>query len=611
MFNNIIYFIVVLLIFNINYPDSAPEGSFFFFLTMIFLTWLIFTGYCVWAFRVLKKRTDQEPGFQEDDGYLIGPYQRLIVRLSVLAIFMFALSVYLFNLKYWLQMIPGFEWFSVLQGSLALSLFFFYLSTIWYFAFPVYQAIFRPGITRRAFILSNFKLNLPTLFPWIALSAVYDLIALSPLSGPGGFMNRVEGQIIFFAGFLILLMIFMPGFIQYWWGCKQIKASEKAGQLESFLHDKGFKYRNLLNWPIFEGRVMTAGIMGIFPRYRYLLITDSLFEILSIDELKAVMAHEMGHAKYRHLIFYILFFVGFMILSFGLFDLFFYLLYAHPFFMEMISGKDSQSANLFYLILSIPMLMTLIFYFRYVMGFFMRNFERQADLYSAVIMGTPQPTIRSLEKIASLSEKSKNLPNWHHFSIRERVDYLLKMLKDPGLVRRHNRFLAISFSIYLICLCGLGYFLNFSPVKEHLTYSITENILKKQIMKEPDNIPLYLNLAMVYNHTGEYRKAVKTYERIIALDPGQAVCLNNLAWLLVTVPDEGLRDEERALDLAKKAVAIKRTPVFLDTLAEACYANGLNMEAVRAIKEAIALATEERTDYYEKQLNKFLTIKQQ
>ncbi len=607
MFNNIIYFIVVLLIFNINYPGSAPKGSLLFFLTMLFLSWLIFAGYCSWGFRYLIKQMDQGTPLREDDRRLIGPYQRLIVRLWVLAIFMFALATYLFNLKYWLQMIPGFERVSVLQGTLALSLFFIYLCTIWYFAYPVYQAIFRPGITRRTFIFSNFKLNFPILFPWIVLSLVYDLIAFSPLFRPGGFMSRAEGQIIFFASFLILLMIFMPGFIQYWWGCKPIKASEKARQLEAFLRDKGFKYRNLLNWPIFDGQIMTAGIMGIFPRYRYLLITDSLFESLSIDELKAVMAHEMGHAKYRHLLFYILFFVGFMVISFGLFDLFFYLLYAHPFFMEMISGKDSQSANLFYLILSVPMLMTLIFYFRYVMGFFMRNFERQADFYSAVTMGTPKPTISSLEKIAYLSEKTKDLPSWHHFSIRERVEYLWRMLKYPGLVRYHNRFLAISFLIYLVCLCGLGYFLNFSPIKQNLTYSIAGKALNQQILKEPDNIALYLNLAMVYHHMKKYQEAIETYERIINLDPGQAVALNNLAWLLVTVPDEDLRDEGRALDLAKKAVALERSPVFLDTLAEAYYTNGLIREAVKTIEEAIPLALGDRKGYYKKQLKKFLS----
>jgi len=117
-------------------------------------------------------------------------------------------------------------------------------------------------------------------------------------------------------------MVVMPKFIQYWWGCKPLASSERGRQLDLFLRQMRFKYRTLLTWPIIEGRMMTAGIMGIVPRYRYILVTDSLLETLSLEELKAVLAHEMGHAKYRHLLFYILFFVGFMVVSFGLSDLF-------------------------------------------------------------------------------------------------------------------------------------------------------------------------------------------------------------------------------------------------------------------------------------------------
>ena len=276
---------------------------------------------------------------------------------------------------------------------------------------------------------------------------------------------------------------------------------------------------------------MTAGIMGIVPRYRYILITDSLLEMLSLEELKAVMCHEMGHAKYRHLLFYLFFFVGFMVLSFGMFDLFFYLFYAHPFFARLISGADTHANNFFYLLLSIPMLMTLVVYFRYVMGFFMRNFERQADLYSAVAMGTPQHTISSLEKIALLSGKSRALPSWHHFSIKERVDYLWRTLRNPGLIKRHNRFVATSFLIYLITLAGLGYFLNFSSVKQHMTFTIIENVLNERLLEEPENMALYQELAVIYQNMGKYREAKEAYEKIIDLDSNQAVSLNNLAWL--------------------------------------------------------------------------------
>jgi Zn-dependent protease with chaperone function len=605
MFNNIIYFIIVLLIFSLNYPDSSPKNSLFFFLIILWLTWLIFAGFCYWGFRDIGRRFNGDIQHKRNDGSVTGQYNKLIARLSAMAIFLFALDVYFLNLKHWLQTIPGLERLSVLQGLLALSLFLFYLSTIWYFAYPAYKAIFRAKITRQSYILSNFRFNLPILFPWFVLSLAYDLMLLTHWGGPNGFLDSIEGQIVFFSCFLILLMVFMPAFIQHWWGCKPIRSSEKGRKLEEFLREKGFRYRRLLNWPIFEGKMMTAGIMGILPRYRYLLITDSLLEYLSAEELKAVLAHEMGHAKYRHLLLYIVFFVGFMVLSTGLFDLFFYLFYGHPLFMNMISHGDSQAVSLFYMIMSAPMLICLFVYFRYVMGFFMRNFERQADLYSALTMGSPEPAISSLEKIAELGGKSRDLPSWHHFSIRERVDTLWRSLGDPGLVRRHNRFVAVSFLIFLILLGGLGYFLNFSTTKKNLTYELVGKELNQRLLKEPDNIELYQGLAMVYQHLGKNEEAIETYKRILDLDANHAVSLNNLAWLLVTLPNEELRNPERALELAKKAVAIERSPVFLDTLAEAYYVNGLIQEAVKTIREAIALATENR-GYYEKQLSKFM-----
>jgi tetratricopeptide (TPR) repeat protein len=112
---------------------------------------------------------------------------------------------------------------------------------------------------------------------------------------------------------------------------------------------------------------------------------------------------------------------------------------------------------------------------------------------------------------------------------------------------------------------------------------------------------------MVYQRLGKLKEAMETYEKILQLDDSQAVALNNLAWLLVTAPDQNLRNTKRALDLAKRAVALKRSPVFLDTLAEAYYANGLTREAVETIREAISRA-EEGVDYYERQLKKFTSM---
>ena len=91
-----------------------------------------------------------------------------------------------------------------------------------------------------------------------------------------------------------------------------------------------------------------------------------------------------------------------MVLSFGLFDLFFYILVSQPYFMEMLGEGASNSTNLFYFVLSMPILICMFVYFRFVMGYFMRNFERQADLYALKTMGTATHLIRVFEKIAPL-----------------------------------------------------------------------------------------------------------------------------------------------------------------------------------------------------------------
>jgi tetratricopeptide (TPR) repeat protein len=179
-------------------------------------------------------------------------------------------------------------------------------------------------------------------------------------------------------------------------------------------------------------------------------------------------------------------------------------------------------------------------------------------------------------------------------------------MRNSKLIKGHNRFVAVSFLIYLITLGGLVYFFNYSSVKHHITYSLIENVLNERILKEPENAALYQDLAILYHNMGKYGEAKKTYERIIDLDPNRPVSLNNLAWLLVTVPQEALRDEMRGLDLAKRAVALERSPVFLDTLAEAYYANGFIQKAIDTIDEAIRLATENKS-YYRKQLEKFLS----
>ena len=77
--------------------------------------------------------------------------------------------------------------------------------------------------------------------------------------------------------------------------------------------------------------MITAGIMGLVRKFRYILVTKALLHYLSPEELDAVIAHEIGHVKKYHLFFYLMFFTGFMLLSFAFQNVFVYsLLYTKP-----------------------------------------------------------------------------------------------------------------------------------------------------------------------------------------------------------------------------------------------------------------------------------------
>ena len=601
MFNNIIYFIIVLLVFSLGKSDREQAGSLLYSISMIFLLWFILAVYCRAGFKRLARSYKNGTG----SGYA-AIYNRLVFRLSLISIFIFSLDVFSFDLKYCIEIIPVVGNIYIFQGVAAIFIFILYLSTIWYFAHPVSNIIFNTDIGKKAFILWNIRLNLPVVFPWLLLSIGFDFLSLSPWPVLNSFLEQPAGQILFFGIFLAIAVIFLPVLVQFFWGCRPIERSIKAESIRNFFKGMGFKYRALVDWPLLGGKMMTAGIMGIIPRFRYVMITESLMEILNPPELNAVMAHEVGHAKYYHQLLLSLLFLGFFVLLLGFSD---------PLLINavwnslvyMIPG-DIKSGEFYAVILSVPMLLTLIIYFRFIMGFFMRHFERQADAYAALTVGDPSPIVNSLEKIAWFSGKTRDLPSWHHFSIKQRIDFLIKSHRNPELIKRHRHLVLSSCLIYLGVILSLAYILFLTPVKEHIAYGLINRVMTEEVEKKPNDVNLLMSLAMLYTEEGRPDKTVETYEKILTIDRKQPTALNNLAWLLLTTDDPDVKDIRRGLELAKAAVELKPLPEFLDTLAEAYWANGNNEMAVRIEKEAI-MRDKTNNPLYRKQLEKFIKVK--
>ena len=90
---------------------------------------------------------------------------------------------------------------------------------------------------------------------------------------------------------------------------------------------------------------------------------------------------------------------------------------------------------------------------------------------------------------------------------------------------------------------------------------------------------------------GRAKEAVGHFRRALQLDPGSGLAANELAWILATHSDAAIRDPKESLVLAHQALkhAGLRRVGILDTLAAAHAANRNYDEAVRTIKEAVAL----------------------
>jgi tetratricopeptide (TPR) repeat protein len=138
---------------------------------------------------------------------------------------------------------------------------------------------------------------------------------------------------------------------------------------------------------------------------------------------------------------------------------------------------------------------------------------------------------------------------------------------------------------------------------DELYPGLADMTIEKQLSEDPENVALIMRTADTYEKLEKYGVAIGLYEKALLMDDASPSVLNGFAWFLATVPDTTLRDPQRAIPLAEKAVGINKTPAILDTLAEAYYAAGSFQKAIEIINEAIALDPE--YDYLKEQLEKF------
>jgi len=433
------------------------------------------------------------------------------------------------------------------------------------------------------------------LLPMILFSILQDFFEIVT---PGLLDSINESKIAQVGIFISLTLVFLllgPMLVTRFWDCKPLEHSEKKERIDAFIKTQRVKFKKVLSWNALGGSLATAGVIGIMYPFRYLMFTPELMRILDENELEGVTCHEVGHVKKNHILYYVLFIFAFTFLGIHIVEWIRALIF--PFFLDKISVLSF--INYF---MQAVFIGGFILYIRFVLGYFMRNFERQADVYCFECGVDPNFLVSSFEKLGGYLGDDGTKSNWHHYNITERIEFLKKCQDSPGESRKHTRKVNRSLALFILILVLIGSWVAYNPADAYLVNAVEMDYLAK-IKAKPRSAVLYAQLGTFYSQYNRWKESKVALEKSIELDYEQPDILNELAWMYLTCPDPEILDPQRALELSLDAVNLDEEPHIYDTLAEAYFQNGLYKEAFVTSSKALKLANDNKS-YFRKQFEK-------
>ncbi len=287
----------------------------------------------------------------------------------------------------------------------------------------------------------------PFCIPFITMTLLLDGLEHLPAWQNGTLPLSQEVILLLFSlCLLVLTLIFLPALMVMCWRCRPLDRFDLKEKLEKICTSLHFRHAGLKIWSVMS-HSFTAGIIGVVPAFRYILFTPALLNQFRPEEIEAILIHELGHNRYRHLLCYPFIMLG-MLVSGSL-----VLLGLDNFFSFMLEPLSSDT-NYFTLITAIFILYALLMglYFRLIFGFFSRLFERQADLYIFESSLSPLLLIQALDHLGVVTGYTHSHPSWHHFSLQERIRFLYEAMKNPACIQHHHRRVKIWLLLYFFVL---------------------------------------------------------------------------------------------------------------------------------------------------------------
>lgn len=249
------------------------------------------------------------------------------------------------------------------------------------------------------------------------LTGIFDILSRIDLTRAAIQELGVVRTCVWLAGFACLFLVFPLWFARLF-RARPLLPESLRREFESIAHHGRVAVHRIFELPT-RGRALNATLVGPFGATRSVFFTDLILARFGIPELRAVFAHELGHARGRHVTRSIAFFIALPLIT-----------------AEVITAAwfdaGSEWAWSVCVFVCFAVLAGPFFWFR-------RRFEHEADLYGAKTLGDTTSMIAALRAVEMLVPRSSKRGNLMHPSTTRRIELLELADREPSAIRDWTR----------------------------------------------------------------------------------------------------------------------------------------------------------------------------
>ncbi|MFO8052843.1 MAG: M48 family metallopeptidase [Candidatus Omnitrophota bacterium] len=245
---------------------------------------------------------------------------------------------------------------------------------------------------------------------------------------------RIWGWVFCWLGltlFELFLLFIWPRFIMPLFNkFEPIEEGELKKKIKDYANSQNFKIQGIYKMDASKRSTKSNAFFAGFGKFKRIVLFDTLIENHSSDEIVAILAHEVGHYKKRHIFQMIL--ISF--LSNGLMFYILSLFITNPdLFRAFKMDNISVYAGLFFFGFLYTPINSVLAVFA---NFFSRKNEKEADSFAVKTSGLGEQFIKALKKL-SVKNLSNLTPHpikvllfYGHPPVLERIRYIRKYINE-------------------------------------------------------------------------------------------------------------------------------------------------------------------------------------